>query len=302
MATFSFAVNHGYFIETGTYNHQGSNNPVAELTTSNTSKNIIVTVYPVWYEHVVVQWEIPADWGACLFNVYFSPTENQEDFELLNQTPLNATYLQDIETLEFRKFHRAYYIVEAILTNQNDVRIKSLPSTWDNFQNKWVALRSHEIQRREYLLLSRFAGTKAYAFRKKNYGARCPICWSYLAEKVIMDHCTECMGTSWDGGYFEAAPCFVQFDASPQANLKQYIGILEANQIGAWTISYPELHPDDIVIRTGSWEVYRIEQVIPTELQGNTVRQMLKLTQLAKGDVENNLVDRNLPEYPSQYR
>lgn len=301
MASFSFSLNLGYLVQTSTYNHNGQYSVGNDLNTTNESDNIRVQVYPYWFKHIAVQWSVPPNWGTCTFNVYFSPTGNLADFEKINPAPVTGTYLLDTETEEFRKFHKGWYVVEAILQAQNNVSIKSDPASWLTHQRDWVELRSHEIQRREHILLRRFVGNKSYAFRRKDYGARCPVCWSFTAEKVIQDHCVECMGTSFDGGYFEAAPCYIQYDASPSSDAKTYFGNFEQNQTSGWTISMPELHPDDIIIRTGNWNVYRIEQIQPTELQGRTVRQIMKLTQLAKGDVENQLVTRNLQEYPSQY-
>jgi hypothetical protein len=57
----------------------------------------------------------------------------------------------------------------------------------------------------------------------------------------------------------------------------------------------------DIVVRTGDWKAYRVERITPTELQGNTVRQLMILTELSKGDVEYQLIKRNLPEMPEEY-
>ena len=47
--------------------------------------------------------------------------------------------------------------------------------------------------------------------------------------------------------------------------------------------------------------MYRIDRIMTTELQANTVRQILTLTQLSKGDVEYQLVKRHLPDFPDQY-
>lgn len=271
------------------------------LTTSLRSAGISVTVYPSWYKHIAVEWSVPTSFGACLFNVYFSQTEDGP-FEKLNPTPIDGTYLIDSTTLEFSKSNHGYYVVEAILQDQNSATLRSNPTTWYPKQRRWVELRSIEIQRREYWLLSRFAGIKSYLFRRKNYGQRCSSCWNYELEKVMDDHCPNCFGTSFEGGYFKPAPFYVQYDAS-QRNLAQtYFGKYEPNQIGGWTISIPEIRPGDIIVKTGEWDVYKVERVTPTELQGNPVRQMLVLTQLAKGDVESKLVANSVPDFPAEYR
>ncbi len=298
--SFNFALNFGFFAQTSTYGHAGSLNSADNLTTTNESGNIQVTLYPRWYKHIAVQWSVPADWGNCLFNVYFSQVESS-NFEKINPTPIDGTYLLDTGTEEYRKFNRGFYIVEAILLDKNNVTIKSVPATWSTGQGRWVELRSIEIQRREYTLLSKFNGLKSYLFRRKTYGERCPDCWSTTTEKIIRDHCETCMGTGFKGGYFEAAPCYMNYDSTPNALARTYFGIFEPDQISAWTISLPEIRPDDIVLRAEDWNVYRVENMVPTELRGKTVRQIVKLTQLSKNDVENQLITREVSEYPDEY-
>jgi hypothetical protein len=270
------------------------------LTTQKRNERIQVKVYPSWYKQIAVEWSVPASFGPCLFNVYFSPVEDGH-FEKLNTTPIDGTYLIDPTTQEYSKNTHGYYVVEAILLDRNNTTLRSDPTTWKVGQRRWVELRSIEIQRREYWLLSRFAGIKSYLFRRKTYGERCRSCWNHELEKTMDDHCPNCLGTSFEGGYFNPAPLYIQYDASPKPLVKTYFGNYEPNQIGAWTISMPDIRPDDVIVRTGDWNIYKVDRLTPTELQGNQVRQMMVLTQLSRGDVEYQLVKRNLPEFPDQY-
>ncbi len=300
--SFNFSSNYGFLVQNATYDRApvDAGMPGQLLTTTHTSANLRVTMYPRWLKQITLEWSVPADWGNCLFNVYFSQVENT-GFEKLNKTPLTGTFLADTLTREQRRFNTGFYVVEAQLLDQGNALIRSPVITWENNQRNWVALRSREIQRREYFLLSHFVGVKSYLFRRKTYGERCPECWDYRQEKMIKDHCKTCMGTSFKGGYFDAFPCFVNYDTTGNQNLKTYFGVFEPNQMGAWTISLPEIRPDDVLIRYGDWAAYRIAGITPTELQTVTVRQILKLTQLSRTDIENELVSRGLPEFPEEY-
>jgi hypothetical protein len=270
------------------------------LTTQKRAGSIEVQVYPEWYKQVSVEWSVPPSFGRCLFNVYFSPIEDSSLVKL-NSTPIDGTFLIDITTLEFSKNTRGNYVVEAILQDFGNITLRSDPTSWKTGQRRWVEIRSVEIQRREYWLLSKFAGIKSYLFRRRTYGKRCTTCWDPVLEKVMQDHCPNCLGTSFEGGYFNPAPLYLQYDASPNALSKTYFGNYEPNQIGAWTISIPYIRPDDVIVRTGDWEIYKVAQLTPTELQGNAVRQIMVLTNLAKSDVESTLVTRNLPEFPTEF-
>lgn len=298
--SFNFSFNVDFLLQNSTRNHNAQYDQNSFLSTTNESCHIKVQLYPIWYKHIAVQWSVPADWGSCMFNVYYSPS-GTDDWQRMNQSLLTGPYFLDPEEQEYSKFNKGFYIVEAVLLDKGNVSIKSDSYSYNTYQRNWVTLRSTEIQRREYLLLSKFVGIKTYLFKRKTFGERCPECWNYSTEQSFKDHCKTCLGTSFKGGYFTGAPCFVQYDQSPNSNIKSYFGVWEANKIGAWTISWPPIHPDDIILRVGDWNIYHVDQVIPTELQGNPVRQMLKLSQLDKDEIQNQLVTKNLADFPSLY-
>ena len=262
--------------------------------------NLVVKLYPSWYEQIAIEWSVPVEFGNCVFNVYSSQTSDGP-FEKVNQTPITGTFLLSTDFKEYSKFHNSYYIVEAILLDKGNVTIQSNPTSWATYQRNWVTLRSIEIQRREYILLTKFAGIKSYLFRKKNYGQRCTKCFDYLSNQVTDDNCPTCFGTSFEGGFFAPCPVYVQYETTPNNREKTYFGNLEQNEIGAWTIAYPDFTPDDILVRTGDWNVYSVGRILPTELQGNTVRQVVSLVQLSKIDVEYKLINKQLPDFPQNY-
>lgn len=298
--SFNYSFSVGYLAQTNVYRQNSEGSVISRPNTDNISGNIKVTLYPRWYKHVVVDWSIPADWGKCLFNVYFGPT-SEGPFARLNPAPLEGNYLSDINTQEYSKFNKGFYIVEAILQEKNNVSIKSKAKSWDTVQTSWVQLRSQEVQRREWWLLNKFVGTKTYLFRKMTYGERCPECWNKKVQKVMKDNCKTCLGTSFKGGYFPCYPTYVQYDPSPDSNIKSYFTLFEPNQLAAWTISVPEILPDDILIRHGEWDLYRVENTARTELQAKLVRQMLQVTELSKHSIEYELLTKNIPEFPAKY-
>lgn len=278
--------------------------PSSDLTldnfdTSPLSSDILLTVYPRWLKHMAVQWEIPYSWGHCLFNIYFSQIEDSA-FEKLNSTPIDGTYFVDDTTQEYRKFNEGFYIVEALPQEPGlgIFSLRSSPSTWRVKQNSFASMRAKEINRREYLLLTKFVGVKSYLFRRKNYGKRCHVCWNHRAEQITMDHCKTCVGTGFEGGYFEPTPVYLQYDATQNKEDRTYSGISETSSISAWTIAYPSIHPDDILVKVGEWAVYRVEGIEYTALQTVSVRQILRLVELSKDDVEHQLVVRGLEEFP----
>lgn len=269
-------------------------------TGSRYNGNIKVKIYPIWYKQITVEWSVPASFGNCVFNVYFCTGENGP-YEKINKTPISATFFKDTSTEEFSKHDQGWYIVEAELLDKNNLKLRSNPTSWATYQRNWVGIRAQEINRREYWLLSKFTGVKSYLFRKKSYGKRCTLCYDTVKEQVTNDHCPSCLGTSFEGGYFEPTLFYAQYETTPNEKVRTYYGISEPNQIGAWTISVPEINDLDVIVRVGDWKAYRVEKITPTELQANPVRQLVLLSELSKGDVEYQLIKRQLPEMPTEY-
>jgi hypothetical protein len=270
------------------------------LETTTRSNAIGVRVFPQWFKQATISWTVPAAFGNVEFNVYFSSSEDS-GFQKLNSEPLTTMYFTDTTIQEYSKYNRGFYVVEAILLDKNNVTVRSKPVSWEPAQRDWVQLRAIEIQRREYWLLSRFVGVKSYLFRKKHFGKRCPYCWNPTLELIMDDKCVHCMGTSFENGFYNCSPTTIQYEPNTNSLIKSYFGVSEPNAVGAWTISVPEIRPDDIIVKTGSWQVFTVSRMEPTELQGNTVRQRMLLTELGKNDIEYALIGRNLPEFPQQY-
>jgi hypothetical protein len=287
---FSFDYSWGYYPLAG-----GGPLPTANLKTDKIS----VKFYPVWYRQVTLEWSVPAVWGHCLFNIYRCETESGP-FTRLNQTPINSNHFADTSTMEFSKFNKDYYIVEAILPG--GATLQSSAISIENVRSTPIQLKALDIQRREWILLSKFNGAKTLAFRRKTYGKRCSLCWNPDTERVMRDNCPNCLGTSFDGGYFPAYETFVNYDPTPNALILEYFGKSEPNQIPAWTIGVPELNSFDVLVRLPDWKVYRIAQINATELQTVPVRQIMQLIELSKETVEYQLIQKDSTAFPVNYQ
>lgn len=257
-----------------------------------------VKVYPQWFKQTSIDWTFPPEWGNCTFHVYYSPGPD-EQFERLTSQPLTEPRLTSTLSRETSKFRHEYYTVEAILPG--GTRFRSFPTPAGTVTRNHINLRSSEIQRREYMLLTKFVGVRTFHFKRRFYGERCPRCWNPAQEKVVDDHCPVCFGTSFKGGYYNPIPIFVQYEPTPNERMLSYLGNLEPNQIGAWTISMPEISSGDILIRSGDWNLYTVIRTAATELQTNAVRQLMTLTQLAHRDVENELMNRHVTDDTGRY-
>lgn len=260
------------------------------LTTTTLTNSIEIVIYPKWFHQMTVSWTIPSDWGNCLFDVYRGPGEDGP-FLKLTQTPINGFYLKDITTQVTSKSLVDFYVVDCILPN-NGGRIQSKAVDLQKTPRDWVNLRLKDIQRREWLLLTRFIGVESLVFRAMSYGARCKACWNEDTEKIMIEKCIECMGTSFEGGYFPPYTTWIQYEQTPEDLEFAEFGKFEPGTIKGWTIAIPEYHDRDLVLRVSDWKLFRIDQNVKTELQTKSVRQIFQLRELSRQDVEWNLIQR----------
>lgn len=270
------------------------------LSVTTYSKNVSVSVYIIFKKQVVVEWSVPPFYGDCKFNVYVSYTDMNtpsSTWVKLNPSPLTGNYFKDLYSITGEtKFLSTFYIVEALLPTGNI--IQSDATTFQNKQNSWVSLRAKEINRRETFLLSHFVGVDSVLFSKKTFGKRCHECWDYNIEKVILDNCPSCKGSSFEGGYFEGFRTLLQYEPTPNNADLSYQGAVEPNVIGAWTLSRPVIEVFDIIVRVPDSKAYRVTQVQNTELQTVQIRQILQLTELDRRSIEHTLISPYLnPSY-----
>jgi hypothetical protein len=222
-------------------------------------------------------------------------------FEKLNLTPINGNYLIDKDTQEYRNFNNGFYVVEAVPQDGSAI-IRSKSVTWSTERSTFADIRAREINRREYFLLSKFVGVKSFLFKRKTYGKRCTECWDYKTEKITKDHCHTCLGTGFEDGFYAPAPCYVQYNPTGNSLERGYNGVTEPNANSGWTIAFPEAHPSDVLIKSGDWEIHRIEEVSCTELQSKTVKQTLTMVILGKEAIENYLIDKIKNDFPEDYK
>ncbi len=261
--------------------------------------DLFVVVMPDWFKELKLTWQVPPQWAtkSPRFNVYRSEFEHS-GYLKLNGVPLLVPQFTDISTTESHKDAQEFYIVEAILNDNTTWRTK--PAFVGDRLPRWHSIRHKEIQRREYLLLRKFAGLEAIVLRRIKYGPPCPVCYDKLSEKLLQDHCTTCYGTGIEGGYYTGYKQFLQFDASPNSAVYSYFGKFEQNQLGAWTIREPNLESFDVIIRLKDQRVFRVRDLNNTEILASQSRQIMRLDEQNKDDVLYKLLQREdvLSQFP----
>lgn len=251
-----------------------------------------VRVLPKWYEELSLDWVTPPSWvnKEPRFNVYRSEIEDGA-FQKLTQVPIATPFYKDISTTESSKASQDFYVVEALL---NDDTVWRTPVAYAGDRlPRWHAIRLKEIQRREWILLRRYVGVyDSTVLRLIRYDGPCPECYDKTSRKLLKDYCVTCYGTGVKGGYYPGFKTKIQFDASTENTIYTYFGKFEPNQIGAWTISIPNLEALDVIIRHKDFKVFRVKALQNTEILNKGCRQIMQLDEQGKESVLYKLIER----------
>jgi hypothetical protein len=254
---------------------------------------IDTTVYPTFYKHTVVEFNVPDHWGACKFDVYKSESD-VGPWAKITDAPIDSNFFKDINSHNYSKYMKGWYIVECRLPDGR--RIQGPATSWENKRSNWVELRAKEIERRAALLLEKFTGVRTLVFRRRHFGARCPECWDFQTEKVTKDHCKTCLGTGFKGGYFPGFETLFQYDGGQEGTSFQEQGRVETSNSTAWTVGDPHVEDHDVILRVPDFKLYRVEGVEATKLQTKLVRQVVTLVELEKESIEFELAKQVIPE------
>jgi len=132
---------------------------------------------------------------------------------------------------------------------------------------------------------------KHVKYGKYNY--RCPECWDNVNKLIRKEKCLTCYGTSYQGGYYKGISTMFQFDNEP--NKEQILaqeGVMEPADTTAWTIAYPEINVNDLILRLDDFRVFRVQGVQNTSLRSFTIRQMVRMSHLPMTNIEYKLFER----------
>ncbi len=252
-----------------------------------------VTVVPDWNVSVYLEWEAPVPLDPSVptdqieYNVYSSSSEYGPFTQISTLPTSNTTFFTNFQVAD-SKVYEQYFTIESVFSDGTIYR--SFPQTPSERLPSFHILRYRDIIRRARILLDRFVGVDSIVYIRKRSGLRCPECWDPTHLKITNDHCEVCYGTSYEGGYDTGMKTKIQYTSVDPRSDYSYIGKQEDIAISAWTIPFPLIHPEAIILRLGDRKIFRCEgHNGSTEMLTNVQRQNFILKELGRDSVENRL-------------
>lgn len=167
-----------------------------------------------------------------------------------------------------------------------------------DFDQDFFAL---EIVRRNNLLLRRYTGRLLAYFPVRTQGPRCAACWDNIKKRINRSNCSECYGTSFQGGYFDQINVFIDINPSPNLVQLANFGKIEVNTTVLFMSNFPTAKPNDLIVEPTNRR-WRVVQVNSVTHKRYTVQQYLQVEEIEKSDPEFLLpVDMDLEHPPEDF-
>lgn len=129
-------------------------------------------------------------------------------------------------------------------------------------------------------------GRSGYLLKARHWGKKCQKCRDFGSNRPINDHCPDCFGTGYVGGYYEAIELPIIDSAPQRVQARSAEDYVEAESFQARCVASPVILRGDIWVSTNTNDRYLIDQCTPTSLyKGIPVVYTMNLKKLPQSDV-----------------
>lgn len=216
-----------------------------------------------------------------VFDLYRSNAES-DNFELISSNVQNFEF-NDYTVNLLNPEIKYYYKVKA--TNKNTQEyIFSKPFTFNSAgEDNYTFFFDHLYR----MYLDRVINNKPMLLlKRKRCGQLCD-CFDDVRRSSRADTCTRCFGTNYVGGFFPPVKILVNYyNTSGESEAFQASGTFREKQpLQFWTVNYPVIQENDMVIDTLTKDRYTVMNVQPSYKNGYLIRQVMQIAQIPKASI-----------------
>jgi hypothetical protein len=158
-----------------------------------------------------------------------------------------------------------YYRVVAVDLSGNEYNSKPT-HIFECWRDKKQWLIAREVMRKEYLRFRQLpTAVEGKLLKRRQHGPKCTVCTDWDTGEVISPGCTNCYGTGFTGGYYNAIPYWLDLSGTSTKEQKTAtFGVVDNKARIARGISYPIVSPNDVWVACKSNERFNINKVEST--------------------------------------
>lgn len=218
---------------------------------------------------------------------------DNDDWEILGYLDEGTCVFIDNTKMPWNKSRDVYYkarIYSGGSYTDTDVTPAGRGSVWPNNQNIKALINNLNTE----ICLN---GRGGKLLKARHWGKKCPRCIDFGSGRPMDDHCPDCLGTGYVGGYYEAIPLNILDQAPQKQSARTQVDYAEVETLTAQCVAYPVITRGDIWVSHNTNDRYFIDQCSPTSLyKGVPVIYTMSLKKLPQSDVIYNKEVKDLIE------
>lgn len=129
-------------------------------------------------------------------------------------------------------------------------------------------------------------GVRGFVLKRRRWGTRCAACYDTATRDSTFEHCAQCYGTTYVGGYWLPAGILMRRETAPVQTQVAPRGKTEQKYAGFLLLDYPALEQDDLIVEAETNSRWLVDIVTPTTLRGVPVHQKAVCSEIARDAVE----------------
>jgi len=134
--------------------------------------------------------------------------------------------------------------------------------------------------------LNKLNGIPLAVLKRKHWGTRCQDCWDPVTSEGLLEHCSNCYGTTFEGGYWNPVIIRGRIDESPIQTQTTGHGKSDVRVANFTMPEYPLVEESDILVDLRNNNRWLVKMTGKTSLQTVVVHQRITLSLLARDTVQ----------------
>lgn len=246
---------------------------------------LLNTVTPVYAEGITLQWEIvDPDVGVYQITVQRSGSSAGPWEDL--STQLDGFMYVDSEADTNGLSRDIYYRLSVVSPGGSTLlsNVRNVQDVLPLGQAGRHFLRARKMRMDLLRTFQKFSGRQYYILKRKHWGERCPTCYDSVTRMTVRQDCTDCYGTTFNGGYYDPILVWGRFDPAVLNSPLQIEGSADQRMRRFVMLDVPWLMHDDVIVSSTMDRRYRVITHSQTEMREVTVHQDLSVAELQRDD------------------
>lgn len=224
-----------------------------------------VTCAILYNNHRQLSWELNSEMTYPTNSIL--QVENSRaggPWEVLADDVFDQCIWEDPRIRNYNKYMNEHYRLRLILPTSGEEFVSD-PVAAGTIQCYPFSTEAQNIIRQVEKAIE-LSGVTGVLLKRKHWGPRCPDCTDFDGQSTVNEHCPRCLGTGYDGGYYQGITLNIIKDDVDKDESQGFDAVEGKEDIVGRCIAYPWIRFRDVWVEDGTNKRYYVHQVKPTSI------------------------------------